>query len=78
MGKINYNDISKIYDDVRDEEMTIINSFLDEVKISEVTKILDVGCGTGNYTNILQKVTKAEVYGVDVSEGMLEKAKEKN
>ncbi|WP_069650103.1 class I SAM-dependent methyltransferase [Caloranaerobacter ferrireducens] len=78
MGKINYNDISKIYDDVRDEEMTIINSFLDEVKISEATKILDVGCGTGNYTNILQKITKAEVYGVDASEGMLEKAKEKN
>ncbi|MTI68564.1 MAG: methyltransferase domain-containing protein [Firmicutes bacterium] len=78
MGKINYNNISKIYDDVREEERIIINKFLDEVNISNINKILDVGCGTGNYINILQRITKAKVYGIDASKGMLEKAREKN
>lgn len=78
MKKVNYNDISRIYDDVREEERAIVNSFLNEVEITDTTKILDVGCGTGNYTNILEKITNAKIYGIDASEGMLEKVKEKN
>jgi SAM-dependent methyltransferase len=39
---------------------------------------LDIGCGTGNYTDLFQKLTGAQVFGVDPSEGMLEKAREKN
>lgn len=38
---------------------------------------LDIGCGTGNYTNELEK-SGLKMIGVDPSEKMLEKAKEKN
>lgn len=78
MKTINYDEISKIYDQVREEEIDIINSFLQEIEVSKVTTILDLGCGTGNYTNMLQRITRAKVYGVDASEGMLEKAIIKN
>lgn len=40
--------------------------------------ILDVGCGTGNILNmILNKYNNVDVYGIDISDKMLEKAKEK-
>lgn len=76
--KVNYNDISKIYDLVRKEEENVLRLFLDEIEITGSFSILDVGCGTGNYTNLLQRLTKKEVFGLDSSSGMLEKARQKN
>lgn len=41
-------------------------------------KILDVGCGTGNVLKMLHdKYREAQLYGIDISEKMLEKAKVK-
>ena len=77
MSKVNYNEISQVYDDVRQADIELINSFLQEFEIDRKTRVLDVGCGTGNYTDLLQKVTQGEVYGVEPSEGMLDKAKAK-
>ena len=77
MNKVNYNEISQVYDDVRQADIELINSFLKEIKIDEETRVLDIGCGTGNYTDLLQKVTQGEVYGVEPSKGMLDKAKAK-
>lgn len=78
MGKINYNEICRIYDDVRDADIELINQFLGKIEIDPGTRVLDIGCGTGNYTSLLQKVTRASVYGIDPSVGMLEKAAMKN
>ncbi len=78
MGKINYNEICKIYDDVRDADIELINRFLGEVEVNKNTRVLDIGCGTGNYTSLFQKVTGASVFGIDPSQGMLEKAEKKN
>lgn len=76
--KVNYNEICKIYDDVREGEIQVINGLLDEFNFDVDSRILDIGCGTGNYTDIMQKITKSKTYGVDQSEGMLLKAREKN
>ena len=38
------------------------------------SKILDAGCGTGNLLKILEKNKLLELYGVDLSEKMLNKA----
>lgn len=78
MNNINYDEISKIYDDVRDGSIDVIKSFLEETKLGENTRVLDIGCGTGNFTNLLQHITKACVSGADQSAGMLEKARLKN
>lgn len=78
MLTVNYNNISKIYDQVRNEELVVVQELLCDTEFSKETTILDIGCGTGNYTNIIEKITNAKVYGLDASEGMLEKAKIKN
>lgn len=76
--KVNYNEISKKYDDVREADIYLINYFSDEVMIDDKTRILDFGCGTGNYANLLQKVTGAKIYGVEPSDGMRSIAQDKN
>lgn len=76
--QVNYNNISKNYDDVRNADLELINMFLKMTMINENTKVLDFGCGTGNYADKLQRITGARVYGVEPSEGMREKARQKN
>lgn len=41
----------------------------------ENSDVIDLACGTGYYTRILREKTKGEVYGVDISEDMIEHAK---
>jgi ubiquinone/menaquinone biosynthesis C-methylase UbiE len=77
MPQVNYNEISQVYDDVRQADIELINNFLQEIENGKETRVLDIGCGTGTYADLLQKVTQSEVYGVEPSEGMLGKAKEK-
>ncbi len=76
--EVDYNKISRQYDDVRSADLKLISLFSEEVEMNENTRILDFGCGTGNYADKLQKVTGAKIYGVDPSDGMREKAKAKN
>lgn len=76
--KVDYNEISKKYDDVRSADLKLINLFSDEVGISDKTRILDFGCGTGNYADKLQRVTGAKIFGVEPSDGMRDNAKAKN
>lgn len=37
--------------------------------------VLDLGCGDGHYTRIMREKTNGEVYGLDISENMIEMAK---
>ncbi len=46
-----------------------------ELKLNKNTKILDVSCGTGQFLD--QLTGRARRYGIDLSEGMVQKAKEK-
>lgn len=78
MQKINYNAISHIYDDVRQADLELLNHFIQEATLTADSHILDIGCGTANYTDLLQKLTRAHLYGLDPSEGMLSKARPKN
>lgn len=81
MQPVNYNEISKVYDDVREGDILLINHFLQELPPEEGLNILDIGCGTGNYTDLFQKVTQARhyhVHGLEPSEGMIDKARQKN
>lgn len=78
MQPVNYNEISSVYDDVREGDVTLIKRFLQGIQPIGAFSALDIGCGTGNYTDIFQKLTQANVYGIDPSEGMLSKARQKN
>lgn len=64
---------------------TILGTFVDEVEtecvmnllhLEEGSKVLDIGCGTGNFSVKLAKMNH-RVVGIDVSERMLDIAKNK-
>lgn len=78
MQPVNYNEISKVYDDVRAGDLALIQRLIQALPAWPNLRILDIGCGTGNYTDLFQNLTDAQVFGVDPSEGMLERAREKN
>ena len=51
--------------------MNLIN--LVELKSNE--DVLDVGCGAGNITRKIRKLTNGKVVGIDTSEGMIDRAR---
>lgn len=72
-----YNEWSFTYDEVenktRDLEKVAGQAMLQPLSVN---RLLELGCGTGKNTAWLQEKTKA-LLAVDLSEGMLQKAKEK-
>jgi len=74
-------DIPAVYDcgrdhgpEVLDLWMNVIGSHLERPRI---TRILDLGCGTGRFSEALAMRFKAEVIGIDPSMKMLDRAREK-
>lgn len=54
---------------------------LDRIQLMKLApkKILDIGCGVGTLTRALKKLfPKAEIFGVDISEGMIQQAQSQN
>ncbi len=76
--QVDYDAISQIYDDVRRADVVLINAFAREITLDADTHVLDIGCGTGNHTDLVQRLTGATVYGVEPSAGMRAKAAAKN
>jgi SAM-dependent methyltransferase len=78
MPPFDYNELSKTYDDVREGDLALVQRLIRVLPSRTDTCVLDIGCGTGNHTDLLQKLTGVQVYGIEPSEGMLEKARGKN
>ncbi|MBE6049089.1 MAG: class I SAM-dependent methyltransferase [Clostridium sp.] len=56
----------------------LYKTLMDKIKDENFKTVLDVGCGTGNMLNmIINKYNDVEAYGIDISDKMLLKAKEK-
>jgi ubiquinone/menaquinone biosynthesis C-methylase UbiE len=73
---IAYDNISRIYDTSRVANTETTEKLLRLLHIGGNSVVLDMGCGTGNYTAALQQVAES-VIGIDVSIGMLEQARAK-
>lgn len=76
--KIDYDTISQSYDDVRFGEYQLIQRMIDYAGLDETSHILDVGCGTGNFTVIMKELSGGFVTGVDASDGMIARAMKKS
>ena len=70
---IDYNVLAQDYDLMRTANINVINLFAVELPLDRKT-ILDFGCGTGNFAYTIKKLTTADIYGVEPSDGMREKA----
>ena len=71
---VDYDALSGVYDDVRDADLELLRTLADGAKLARTSRVLDIGCGTGNHAVALARLTGACVAGVDPSEGMLAKA----
>lgn len=75
-GSIGYDNISRIYDVSRAANAETIEKLIRLLHVDCNSMLLDMGCGTGNYTAALQQVAKS-VMGIDVSISMIEQARAK-
>lgn len=76
--KVNYSDISRTYDKHRSYSENEIKKIIRFAGIKEGTRILDLGCGTGNMSFQLLEHLNVDVVGADISLPMLEVARDKS
>ncbi len=72
-----YNTIGINYNHTRKADPYLSEQLLNHLNPNETGLYLDIGCGTGNYTNALQK-KEFQFIGIDPSIEMLQKAQSQN
>ncbi|WP_455393238.1 class I SAM-dependent methyltransferase [[Eubacterium] cellulosolvens] len=73
---IHYNEISQVYDVSRAANIETVEKIVRLLRIDKNSALLDMGCGTGNYTAALSKTSK-NIIGIDNSTGMIRQARAK-
>jgi len=73
-----YDIIGKNYNQTRKADPYLVARLLANLKPEPNKQYLDIGCGTGNYTDVIQRSGNFNFIGIDPSTKMLEKAKTKN
>ena len=74
----NFSKYAKLYDQYATVQNSCANSLIEKVENKGFKNILDIGCGTGNYTRLLQdKFPKASIKAIDISKEMLGISKRK-
>lgn len=72
-----YDEIGKKYDGTRCADLKITNTIVDLLDLPKGASVVDIACGTGNYTIALDSLGYNMV-GVDPSKIMLNSARKKN
>jgi len=75
---IDYDQLASEYARHRQVHPLVLRDLAAAVSRLQAGRILEVGCGTGNYIRALQQASQAECWGLDPSEQMLEKARERS
>lgn len=74
----NFSKHARDYDQHSRVQNLCASILIKEVNTNSFSSILDIGCGTGNYTKLLtNKFPQAKIKAVDISAKMIEIAKEK-
>lgn len=80
-ARSDYDSISRYYDDVRgfgqDYYRCWMGHILRHGNLAGMERVVDIGCGTCRYTVHIHRALGRPVIGLDLSAGMLERAKEK-
>lgn len=75
---INYDELAKDYAQHRRLHPEVIKHLIRLSKITKRQKVLEIGCGTGNYIIAINNETAADCWAIDSSEDMLNQAKQQN
>jgi ubiquinone/menaquinone biosynthesis C-methylase UbiE len=80
-ARSDYESISEYYDSVRGFGLDYYRGWLGHIlrhgDLERRERVVDVGCGTGRYTVHIHRALGRPVVGLDLSRGMLSKAREK-
>jgi len=75
---LNFSRYAYTYDTYADAQRKVAFELLSWLKKDRFKRIMEVGCGTGNYTLLLrEKFKKAKITAVDISDKMIEVASDK-
>lgn len=75
MTSINYNALAQHYAENRHIQPNVLQALLSAGGDTAGFKILEVGCGTGNYSYAIAEALGGACFGLEPSAGMLAKAK---
>ena len=75
--KLDYNSLSQEYARHRQIHPGVFQNLVEAGGLGPASKVLEVGCGTGNYTVALKETIHSSCRGLDPSEGMLARARER-
>jgi ubiquinone/menaquinone biosynthesis C-methylase UbiE len=73
--KIDYDSLALEYAQHRRVQPQVLANLISIGRLDAVSRVLEVGCGTGNYTVALEKATACSCLGVEPSEQMLAQAR---
>lgn len=74
----NFSKFAQLYDKYADVQKLSARELLKQIPENNFSQILELGCGTGNYTFILKnKFKKAKIKAIDIASKMLEIAQSK-
>jgi len=76
--KADFNVYAKNYDSYRTADLELLETAIDSLKIDTSMRILDFGCGTGNYLKAFQMKGYNNLFGLDQSDEMCKIASEKS
>jgi SAM-dependent methyltransferase len=75
--KLDYNSLAQEYARHRQILPEVLQNLVEAGGLGPASNVLDVGCGTGNYTAALEETIHCSCWGLDPSEQMLTKARER-
>lgn len=77
--KNHFNETAEYYNESNDGKFvkSMYNDILNRISSINPNKILDLGCGNGNVLKMLEGKTNADLYGLDLSENMINEAKKR-
>jgi SAM-dependent methyltransferase len=74
MPKVDYDKIASDYANNRQVHPEVLKHLVSTGNLDCDSKVLEVGCGTGNYILALERLAGCQCWGIDPSQGMLVKA----
>jgi len=74
----NFSKYAEYYDSYSSIQNICASELIQKISADSVNRILDIGCGTGNYTKLLrERFPSAEIKAVDISDKMVDMARKK-
>ena len=76
-GLVHYDTMASEYSQHRRVHPEVLRNLLSESRIDRASRVLEVGCGTGNYVAELESIVGCSCWGTDPSNEMLAAARER-